>query len=63
MAEAEDARFNPRPVPNTADAVTVVFPVLLKAQAEVRLVASYTPDALTEYLRDRAKFDWRDGIW
>ena len=33
--------------------------MLLKAQAEVRLVASYTPDALTEYLRDRAKFDWR----
>jgi len=61
MAEAGDARLNPRVVPNAPDAATVFFPVLLKAQAEVRLVASYTPEALTEYLRDRAKFDWRGG--
>ena len=44
---------------NDADAATVFFPVSLKAQTEVRLVASYTPDALTEYLRDRAKFNGR----
>jgi len=37
---------------------TIFFPVLIKAQAEVRLVASYLPDALTEYLRDQTKFDW-----
>jgi len=61
MAEAGDARLNPRAVPNAADAATIFFPVLLKAQAEVRLVASYTLEALTEYLRDRAKFDWRGG--
>ena len=62
MAEAEDAHFNLRAVPNAADAATVFFPVLLKAQAEVRLVALYTPDALTENLRDHAKFDWKGGI-
>jgi hypothetical protein len=61
MAEAGDARLKPRAVPDAADAATIFFPVLLKAQAEVRLVASYTLEALTEYLRDRAKFDWRGG--
>jgi len=40
MTEAGDARLNPRAVPNAADAATVFFPVLLKAQAEVQAVAS-----------------------
>jgi len=61
MAEAGDARVNPRAVPNAADAATIFFPVLLKAQAEVQLVTSYTPEALTEYLRHSAKCNWRGG--
>jgi len=61
MAETGDARLNPRAVPHAADSATAFFPVLLKAQAEVLLVVSYTPEALTEYLRERAKFDWRGG--
>jgi len=62
MAEAGDARLNPRAVPNAADAATVFFPVLLKAQAEVRLVASYMQEALTEYLHNSSKFNWRGGF-
>jgi len=61
MAEAGDARVNLRAVPNAADSATVFFPVLLKVQAEMRLVASYTPETLTEYLRERTKFNWRGG--
>ena len=61
MAEVGDARLNPRAAPNAADTATVFFPVLLKAQAEVRLVALNTLEALTEYMHDHVKFDGRGG--